>query len=96
VPVGYFSEGIVARNDYIRRQTAEKEFWKAWGLGEIRDEFLRDAGVRYIAVHKQSEGIPEEIPPALLKVFENSEYAVFKVRAIGFDQPIKRIEDPGR
>jgi hypothetical protein len=80
VPLGYFSDAMVARRDYSQRQTAEKEFWKAWRLGKIRGEFLREAGVRYVTVSKQSDGIPAKIPPALSEVFKNSEFAVFKVR----------------
>jgi hypothetical protein len=40
---------------------------------------LREAGVRYVAVRKRTEGIPATIPASLSKVFENSEFAVFKV-----------------
>src|SRR6202035_1107845 len=90
VPISYFSNFQVAPSDYSQREAAEKEFWKAWRLGKVQEDFLRDVGVRYVAAQKQSEGIPEEIPTALLEVFENSEYAVFKVRATGFDQPIKQ------
>ena len=80
VPLGDFSQFAVALRDYSQRQTAQKEFWKAWRLGKVRGDFLREVGVRYVAVRKQSEGIPEKIPPALPEVFENSEFAVFKVR----------------
>jgi hypothetical protein len=80
VPLGYFSYGNAALSDYSRRETAEKEFWKAWRLGNVRNELLREAGVRYVAVSKRTEGVPAKIPPALFKVFENSEFAVFKVR----------------
>lgn len=79
VPIGYFSKYIVGRSDYLQRETAEKEFWKDWRLGNVREEFLREVEVRYIAVSKKSEGIPAKIPPALSEVFENSEFAVFKV-----------------
>jgi len=79
VPLGYFSNNIVGRSDYTRRETAEKEFWKAWRLRNVREEFLRQAGVRYIAVRKTSEGVPATIPDIISSVFENSEFAVFKV-----------------
>jgi len=80
VPLGYFSDAIVSLRDYSQRQTAEKEFWKAWRLGKVQDGLLREAGVRYVAVSKRTEGIPATIPAALSEVFENSEFAVFKVR----------------
>ena len=80
VPIGYMSNFQVARSDYWQRKTAEKEFWKAWRLGKVRAEFLRDVGIHYVAVNKKSDGIPAKIPPALSQVFENSEFAVFKVR----------------
>jgi hypothetical protein len=80
VSLGYFSNNIVGRSDYMLRETAEKEFWKAWRPGNVREEFLWQAGVRYIAVSKKSEWIPAKIPLALSEVFENSEFAVFKVR----------------
>jgi hypothetical protein len=80
VPIGYFSNGIVALNDYSQRETAEKEFWEAWRLGKVRSELLREAGVRYVTVSKRTEGIPAAIPTVLSEVFENSEFAVFKVR----------------
>jgi hypothetical protein len=79
VPVGYFSFGLVARSEYTRRETAEKKFWNDWRLGKIEDGLLRDANVRYVVVNKQTEGIPATIPASLSKVFENSEFAVFKV-----------------
>jgi membrane protein CcdC involved in cytochrome C biogenesis len=80
VPLGYFAHGIVVLRDYSQRETAEKEFWEAWRLGKVRGEFLREVGVRYVAVNKKSDGIPAKIPPALPQVFENSEFAVFKVQ----------------
>jgi hypothetical protein len=79
VPLGYFSNFVVAPSDYSQRETAEKEFWKAWRLGKVRNELLREAGVRYVAVSKRTEGIPAVIPAALSEVFANSEFAVFKV-----------------
>jgi hypothetical protein len=48
-------------------------------LGKVEDGLLKDANVRYVVVNKQTEGIPATIPASLSKVFENSEYAVFKV-----------------
>lgn len=80
VPISYFSNFQVALRDYSQRETAEKEFWEAWRLGKVRGEFLREIGVRYVAVNKKSDGIPAKIPPALSQVFENSEFAVFKVQ----------------
>jgi hypothetical protein len=80
VPLGYFSNFVVAPSDYSQRQTAEKEFWKAWRLGKVHDGLLREAGVRYVAVSKRTEGVPAKIPSALSKVFANSEFAIFKVR----------------
>jgi hypothetical protein len=80
VPIGYYSDSNTASlRDYTQRQTAEKEFWEAWQLGNVQREFLQEVGVCYIAVRKKSEGIPPKIPPALVEVFENSDYAVFKV-----------------
>jgi hypothetical protein len=79
VPVGYFSFGLVARSEYTRRETAEKKFWNDWRLGKVEDGLLRDANVRYVVVNKQTEGVPATIPASLSNVFENSEFAVFKV-----------------
>ena len=79
VPVGYFSSGLVARSDYTRRETAEKKFWNDWRLGKIQDGLLQEAKVRYVIISKQTEGVPETMPDSLSKVFENSEFAVFKV-----------------
>ena len=79
VPVGYFSFGLVARSEYTRRETAEKKFWSDWRLGKVQNGFLQDANVRYVVVRKQTEGIPATIPASLSNVFENSEFAVFKV-----------------
>jgi hypothetical protein len=80
VPVGYFSNYLVPLRDYSQREMAEEEFWKAWQRGNLRNELLREAGVRYVAVNKRTEGVPANIPSALSEVFENSEFAVFKVR----------------
>ena len=79
VPIGYFAYAAVARSDYMRRQTAEKKFWAAWRQGKIQEEFLREAGVRYIVVRKSTDGLPAAIPATISNVFENSEFAVFKV-----------------
>ena len=79
VPFGYFAYVFVARGDYTRRETAEKEFWKAWRLGKVQQDLLREAGVRYIVVRKTSEGLPATNPVIITNVFENSEFAVFKV-----------------
>jgi hypothetical protein len=48
-------------------------------LGKVEDGLLRDANVRYVVVNKQTEDIPVTIPASLSNVFENSEFAVFKV-----------------
>ncbi len=79
VPVGYFSSGLVARNDYTRRETAEKKFWDDWRSGKIQHGLLQEAKVRYVVITKQTEGVPATMPDNLSKVFENSEFAVFKV-----------------
>ena len=79
VPVGYFSLALVARSEYTRRETAEKKFWNDWQLGKVEDGLLQEANVRYVVINKQTEGIPATIPASLSKVFENSEFAVFKV-----------------
>lgn len=80
IPLGDFSQFAVALSDYSRRGTAVKEFWKAWRLGNVREELLREAGVRYVAVSKRTEGVPAKIPSVLSEVFENSQFAIFKVR----------------
>lgn len=80
VPLGYFSNYLVGLSDYTRREMAQKEFWKAWRLGNVRTDFLREVEIRYVAVSKKSDRIPANIPPALSEVFENLDYAVFKVR----------------
>ena len=79
VPLGYFSLGLVARSDYTRRETAEKKFWNDWRFGKVEEGLLREAKVRYVVVSKQTEGVPATLPASLSKVFENSEFAIFKV-----------------
>ena len=79
VPIGYFAYGAVARSDYTRRESAVKQFWKDWRLGNVQPDLLREAGVRYIVVRKTSEGLPATIPVIFSNVFENSEFAVFKI-----------------
>jgi hypothetical protein len=79
VPFGLFAQAAVARNDYTHRESAVKQFWKDWPLGNIRLELLREASIRYIIVRKTSEGLPATIPVFISNVFENSEFAVFKV-----------------
>jgi hypothetical protein len=79
VPVGYFAYAAVARNEYMRRESAVKQFWKDWRLGKVQQDLLREAGVRYIVIRKTSEGLPATIPVIITNVFENSEFAVFKV-----------------
>jgi hypothetical protein len=91
VPLGYFSNYLVPVREYSQRETAEKEFWEAWRLGNVREKFLREVRVRYVAVSKQTEGIPATIPAALSEVFENSQFAVFKVRRenLGLGETLK-------
>jgi hypothetical protein len=79
VPLGYFAVGLVARDDYRRRETAEKEFWTDWRSGKIQDGLLREANVRYVVVNKQTEAIPSTLPASFSKMFENSELAIFKI-----------------
>jgi hypothetical protein len=79
VPFGYFAQAAVARSDYIHRESAVKQFWKDWRSGEVQQDLLREAGVRYIVVRKTSEGLPPTNPVIISNVFENSEFAVFKV-----------------
>ena len=62
VPLGYFSLGLVGRNDYTKRETAEKKFWNDWRLGKVQDDLFREANVRYVVVSKQTEGLPATIP----------------------------------
>src|SRR5262245_28246827 len=50
VPFGLFAQAAVARNDYIHRESAVKQFWNDWQLGNVRQELLREMGVRYILV----------------------------------------------
>src|SRR5205814_5919220 len=76
VPLGYFSSGLVARSEYMRRETAEKNFWADWRSGKVEDGLLHGANVRYVVVNKQTEGIPATTPATLSKVFENFELAV--------------------
>jgi hypothetical protein len=77
--MGYFAQTAVARGDFLRREAAEKKFWAAWHEGNIQEEFLREVGIRYIVVRKSSDRLPAQIPATISNVFENSEFAVFKV-----------------
>jgi hypothetical protein len=88
VPVGYFSSGLVARSDYMRRETAEKKFWTDWRLGKVEDGLLQDANVRYVVINNQTEGIPATIQASLSKVFGNSELTVFKVDPLRLNETV--------
>jgi hypothetical protein len=79
VPLGYFAVGLVTRDDYTRREAAEKEFWTEWRLGKIQENLLHEANVRYVVVNKQTEGIPSTMPASFSKMFENSVLVVFKI-----------------
>ena len=79
VPFGYFPWAAVPRSDYTRRESAVKQFWEEWRLGKVPADLLREAGVRYIVVRKTSEGLPATNPVIITNVFENSQFAVFKV-----------------
>jgi hypothetical protein len=79
VPFGYFAYAAVARGDVIRRESAVKQFWKDWRIGNVQPDFVREVGVRYVVARKTSDGLPATIPDIFSKVFENSEFAVFKV-----------------
>jgi hypothetical protein len=87
LPFGYFAYAAVPRSDYTRREAAVKQFWKDWRLGKVQQDLLREAGVRYIVARKTSEGFPATIPVIITNVFENSEFAVFKVDP-------QRLSDP--
>ena len=79
VPFGYFAYAAVARSDVTRRESAVKQFWKDWRLGNVQHDFVREVGVRYVVVRKTPEDIPATVSDIFSKVFENSEFAVFKV-----------------
>ena len=79
VPSGLFAQAAVTRSDHTHRESAIKLFWKEWQLGNVQPDLLREAGVRYIVVRKGSESLPATIPAIISNVFENSEFAVFKV-----------------
>lgn len=79
LPFGYFAYAAVPRSDYTRRESAVKQFWKEWHLGKVQPDLLREAGVRYIVVRKTSDGLPTTPPAIISNVFENSQFAVFKV-----------------
>ena len=79
VPSGLFAQAAVGRSDYARRESAVKQFWKDWPVGKVQPDLLRDAGVRYIVIRKSSEGLPATVPAIISNVFENSQFAVFKV-----------------
>jgi hypothetical protein len=83
VPLSYFANAIVGRSDYVQRNAAQREFWNAWQIGKVQGELLREAKIRYVIVSKETEGVPPTIPPAVSKVFENSEFAIFKVHPEG-------------
>ena len=91
VPLGYFSSGLVARNEYLRREAAEKKFWDDWRFGNVEDALLQDVNVRYVVVSKQTEGIPATMPANLLKVFENSDLAIFKVNPKRLSETLPEI-----
>ena len=63
VPVGYFAYAAVARSEYMRRETAVKQFWKDWRLGKVQQDLLREAGVRYIVVASQLMVFRQQFPP---------------------------------
>ena len=79
VPFGYSANAAVPRTDYLRRESVVKQFWKDWRVGEVQQDLLREMEVRYILVRMTSEGFPATIPIIISKVFENSEFSVFKV-----------------
>ena len=78
VPSGLFAQAAVAQSDYTHRESAVKQFWKDWELGKVQPDLLQEAGIRYIVVRK-TEGLPAATPVIVSKVFENSEFAIFKV-----------------
>jgi hypothetical protein len=80
VPIGYFAKYLVPQKHFLQRETAEKEFWKAWRRGQVQDDLLREAKVRYLAVDKKSGPIPEILPASLRQAFSNSECAIFRVQ----------------
>jgi hypothetical protein len=79
VPFGYFAYAAAARSDVTRRESAVKQFWKDWRLGNVQHDFVRETEVRYVVVRKRSQDLPARIPDIFSKVFKNSEFAVFKV-----------------
>jgi hypothetical protein len=79
VPFGLFAQAAVAQSDYTHRESAVKQFWKDWPPAKVQSDLLREANIRYILVRKTSDGLPATIPAFISNVFENSEFAVFKV-----------------
>ena len=79
VTLGLFAQAAVPRSDFTHRESEVKQFWKDWPRGNIQQGLLREAAVRYIVVRKSTDSLPATIPAAISNVFENSEFAVFKV-----------------
>lgn len=92
VPFGLFAQAAVARSDYTRRESAVKQFWKDWRLGKVQQDLVREAGVRYVVVRKTSEGLPATIPVIITNVFENSEFAVFKVNPQRLNETVPQTQ----
>ena len=82
VPMGYFSNFLVSNADHSEREKAQKDFWTAWGFGEVRSDLLREAKIRYIVCHKRIADGPS-ILPGLLEIFSNSEFSLFEVKQDG-------------
>jgi hypothetical protein len=79
VPLGYYSFYLVSRDEFAKRESLEKEFWKSWRLGKVRSELLRETRVRYVIVKRGIGNIPSVLPVNIHEVFSNPECAVFKV-----------------
>jgi hypothetical protein len=92
VPFGYFAYAAVARSDVTRRESAVTQFWKDWRLGNVQHDFVREVGVRYVVVRKTPEGLPATIPDIFSKVFENSEFAVFKVNSQSLSETVPETQ----
>ena len=77
VPIAYFQSYLAPATDVRRRRAASTEFWAGWARGEVRTDLLRELAVDYVAAPKtRSSGLL----PAIALVYENSEYAVFRVK----------------
>jgi hypothetical protein len=79
IPFWEEAEYVVPREAFEARSAARRAFWSDWAGGRVRPDILREFKVRYVVASLQAGPVPARLPPGLVPIFSNPEFAVLRL-----------------